>query len=86
MTQEEQRLADDRMRADIARLQAEAANIFEDMRLRREKFEEETRRNQVSIDKTIRETQHIKVRMYVEPLISACALIGATIALTKLFL
>ena len=71
MTQEEQALADDKMRAEIAKLLAESRQIDDKMR--------------TEIAKLLAETRQIGVNTFLAPTLAAAALMGATAAIVKLF-
>ena len=71
MTQEEQALADDKMRAEIAKLIAETHQIDDKMR--------------AEIAKLIAETRQIGVSTFLAPTLAAAALMGAGAAFVKLF-
>ncbi len=71
MTSDEQRLADDKMRAEIAKLFAEIAALREQMSLQSNKLGAEV--------------GQIKVHMIVVPFLAAAGLMGATAAVVTLF-
>ena len=78
MTQHEQSLADDKMRAEIARLLTETANLMIDSRKKDD-------RARAEIAKLLAETRQIGVNTFLAPALAAAALMGATAALVKLF-
>ena len=89
MTEHEQTLADDKMRAEIARLLAETRQIDGKMQAEIAKLIAETRqidgKMQAEIAKLIAETHQIKVTTFLAPTLAAAALLGAGGAITKLF-
>jgi len=75
MTQQEQNLADDKMRAEIAKLMAETARINEEL----------GRKIGAETDKIFSETRAINVNTFLAPALAAAALMGATAAVVKMF-
>ncbi|MXX89474.1 MAG: hypothetical protein F4213_14440 [Boseongicola sp. SB0677_bin_26] len=71
MTHQEQSLADDKMRAEIAKLLAETRQVDDKMR--------------AEITKLLAETRQIGVNTFLAPALAAAAVMGATAALVKLF-
>ncbi len=71
MTHQEQSLADDKMRAEIAKLLAETHQVDDKMR--------------AEIAKLLAETRQIGVNTFLAPALAAAAVMGATAALVKLF-
>ena len=70
MTEREQALADDKMRAEIARLLAETRQINDKMR--------------AEIAKLVAETNQVKVSTVLAPALAGAAFVGATGAIVKL--
>ena len=89
MTQEEQALADDKMRAEIAKLLAESRQIDDKMRAEIAKLLAESRqiddKMRAEIAKLLAETRQIGVSTFLAPALAAAALMGATAAIVKLF-
>lgn len=72
MTEDEQRLADDKMRVEIARLISETTHMDAKMR--------------AEIAKLNAEAKQIGVNTFLAPTLAAAALMGATAAFVKIFL
>lgn len=77
MTVEEQRLADDKMRAELAKLQVEIAML-------RDKQPHVDERERAELRKLVAEAGQLKVSMFLAPFLAAAALMGATAALVRL--
>ena len=75
MTQQEQALADDKMRAEIAKLLAETTRINA----------ETSDKMRAELNKLLMETKQISVNTFLAPALAAAALMGATAALVKIF-
>lgn len=75
MTDEQQRLADDKMRAEIAKLFAEQRRLNSEV-------DEKMR---AEIAKLLAETRHVNVTTFLAPALAAAGLMAATAALVKLF-
>jgi|GEM_PF-1214108 len=73
MTELEQALADAKMEAEIAKLEAETARIKANEKYRAE------------VDKLQAEARNIGVTTFLAPVLAAAGLMGATAALVKLF-
>ncbi|MFV0383858.1 hypothetical protein [Paracoccus sp. (in: a-proteobacteria)] len=71
MTAAEQSLADDKMRAEIARIIAETTHY--------------DARAQAEIAKMNAEARHVSVNTFLAPFLAAAGLMGATAAIVKLF-
>jgi septal ring factor EnvC (AmiA/AmiB activator) len=89
ITQEEQALADDKMRAEIAKLIAETHQIDDKMRAEIAKLIAETHqiddKMRAEIAKLIAETRQNGVSTFLAPTLAAAALMGAGAAIVKLF-
>ena len=77
MTVEEQRLADDKMRAELAKLQVEIAML-------RDNQPHVDERERAELRKLVAEAGRLKVSMFLAPFLAAAALMGATAALVRL--
>ena len=77
MTVEEQRLADDKMRAELAKLQVEIAML-------RDKQPHVDERERAELRELVAEAGQLKVSMFLAPFLAAAALMGATAALVRL--
>ncbi|MEM1376310.1 MAG: hypothetical protein AAGG69_02870 [Pseudomonadota bacterium] len=71
MTQQEQALVDDKMRAEIAKLLADTRYVDD--------------RSQAEIAKFHAEATQLKMSAFLAPFLAAAGLMGATAALVKLF-
>ena len=89
MTSQEQALADDKMRAEIAKLLSETRQIDDKMRAENMKLLAETRQTddkmRAEIAKLLAETRQVGVNTFLAPALAAAALMGATAAVVKLF-
>ena len=89
MTHEEQALADDKMRAEIAKLLAETRQMDDKVSAEITKLLAETRQiNEkmgAEVLKLLAETRQIGLNTFLAPALAAAALMGATAAIVKIF-
>lgn len=81
MTQQEQSIADDKMRAEIANLNSLTAKLVSESL----KLSIEGTKLQQENAKLLAEANHLKIQSFVAPVLAAAGLMGATAAITKLF-
>ncbi|MBC6402348.1 MAG: hypothetical protein GDA39_07385 [Hyphomonadaceae bacterium] len=80
MTQEDQRLADDKMRAELYRLMEETINFSKE----RAKTVSETEKTIAEIKKINADVTDVKIGYVIKPMLAGSALTGAIVALFKL--
>ena len=85
MTCQEQALHDEKMRAEIAKLQGEAAILFNDAVRRSREPDPVDERERAELRKLVAEAGQLCVSMFLAPFLAAAALMGATAAVIKIF-
>ena len=85
MTREEQTLHDEKMRAEIAKLQLEASVMLRDAIRRSRNPDPVDERERAELRKLVAEAGQLKVSMFLAPFVAAAALMGATAAVVKIF-